>query len=398
MSSHNAERRSKARFPPLRKILTNAGLFLASCLVAIALAEGVLRTVFNPNDYLRINRVSDPILNYRLPAGVNGHDANGLRNPEVPETVDILAVGDSMTYGEMAASTESWPAHLARITGKSVYNAALGGYGPLQYLRLAHIFVPRLGPNRVIVMIFPGNDARDAYDAAYNKGAWEPWKKYRASAQNSTNNAVANSSAVSAPLAAVPKRKQVWLNLRRRLNARSLLFRLITTQTSLLHEFRILTRHLPPEDLFAVSHLDRRFAVHLGWGGFKHIPADDPSIIEGLRITKRVLNEIAAFCAERNIELHVALIPTREHVLYPHVWDQLTDPQNEKMITFVRRLESVTSDLAEFLSAEGIPYTDLYDPMVRAFETRVIYPAADGHPNGEGYRVIAETLADVLEP
>lgn len=372
----------------LSRVLANAGIFLISCVAAIAIGEGVLRIVFDPADHLRIDRLFDPVLGHRIPSGVKGHDANGFRNPEVPDSVDILAVGDSMTYGWAAAATDSWPAQLAALTGKSVYNAGMGAYGPLQYLHLVRTLAPELAPKRIVVMLLPTNDLFDAYNLAY---FLEHWRDYRDPAATTAGLDVFLHPLRWKVETATPRR----LGWRDRFPGYATLWRLFNERSSLLHEFRA-RRHRRLEREFAVTHLDRSFFLRMGRGEFRHIAADDPKIVEGMAIAKRALSEIAAFCAERNIGLHVAVMPNRVEVLYPFVRDQLTEPQDKRMTTFIGRLQSVTSELIDFLRAEGIPHTYLYDSMIEASEGGVLYPAVDSHPNGNGYRAVAEALADAL--
>ena len=386
MTSHKAERRSKAGFPTLRKILTNAGLFLASCLVAIAMMEGVSRIVFKPGEYLHLGPrlISDPILDHRLPPGLNGHDANGLRNRKVPETVDILAVGDSLTYGFMAVSAESWPAHLARITGKSVYNAGLGGYGPLQYLHLVQTLAPELKPKRIVVMVTT-NDPGGAYQMAHKR---EFWKGYRNSARD---------------------RSLLWEQKKEHSRTLKDSLRLWLRKNSMLRELGGIAYHKIkvrtgffrlPDDGTLVEHLGNVFVMRTyGERGDGGAVIEDPKIVEGMAITKRALGEIAAFCEAEDIELHVALMPSHTQIFYPFVRDQLTDLQAEEIKRGLQRLENISSELIDYLSAQGLPYTDLTAPMIAAFERRIIYPVSfnDQHPNGDGYRVVAEALADALQ-
>jgi hypothetical protein len=65
------------------------------------------------------------------------HDANGLRNAAVPDTADIVAIGDSHIYGVSVAPEQSWPSILEKVTLCRTYDMSLGGYGPLQYAVLA---------------------------------------------------------------------------------------------------------------------------------------------------------------------------------------------------------------------------------------------------------------------
>ena len=80
--------------------------------------------------------VRDPVLGRRLAPGAAGHDRWGFRNREVPPRGDVVTIGDSQTYGVGVPRLHSWPAQLAEITGRHVYNAALPGYSPIQYYEL----------------------------------------------------------------------------------------------------------------------------------------------------------------------------------------------------------------------------------------------------------------------
>ena len=88
------------------------------------------------------------------------HDANGFRNRGVPDTTDIVAIGDSHTYGTDVAFDQAWPRVLEKLTSCRVYSMAFGGYGPLQYAILAKRalgYKPRL----ILVGIYFGNDFYD---------------------------------------------------------------------------------------------------------------------------------------------------------------------------------------------------------------------------------------------
>src|SRR5262245_42445916 len=99
-------------------------------------SELLLRCVVNPGDFLFATLIDDPILGSRIKPQTTGHDALGFRNTEVPQSANVVAIGDSQTYGVSAGRDDSWPHQLGMLLSEPVYNMALGGYGPLQYLFL----------------------------------------------------------------------------------------------------------------------------------------------------------------------------------------------------------------------------------------------------------------------
>src|SRR5262245_21640969 len=65
-----------------------------------------------------------------------GHDHKGFRNLEVPAKADIVALGDSQTYGTGVVPENAWPRQLESMIESTVYSMAYGGYGPTHSLIL----------------------------------------------------------------------------------------------------------------------------------------------------------------------------------------------------------------------------------------------------------------------
>jgi len=149
--------------------LANLALLFVATFAALALAEVGLRFAVNPGDFLQATLIEDPVLGHRIEPFSTGHDALGYRNSGVPTQADIVAIGDSMTYGVSAPRDFSWPQQLGRLRGKHVYNMALGGYGPLHYLYLARASAANLKPKLLVIGVYLGNDLMDAYNLAHNR-------------------------------------------------------------------------------------------------------------------------------------------------------------------------------------------------------------------------------------
>lgn len=91
-------------------------------------------------------------------------DGLGFRNSwPWPEQADILAVGDSLTFGQCVQDDEAWPYRVAQeVSPHRLVNLGLIGAGPQQYLRLYETFGVRLRPKLVLVGLFARNDFWDA--------------------------------------------------------------------------------------------------------------------------------------------------------------------------------------------------------------------------------------------
>ena len=67
----------------------------------------------------------------------------------------VLAIGDSMTFGEGVEVDDAFPALLERATGTRVYNAGVPGYGSGQMLAALDRLLPRLHPRLVLLGLSP---------------------------------------------------------------------------------------------------------------------------------------------------------------------------------------------------------------------------------------------------
>ena len=96
-------------------------------------------------------------------------DAWGFRNTEPwPERVDILTVGDSLTYSLSVNDEQAWPVLLERaLAPRRILNLGLISASPQQYLRVYETFGAKLSPKVLLVGLFLGNDLTDelAFDA-----------------------------------------------------------------------------------------------------------------------------------------------------------------------------------------------------------------------------------------
>ena len=142
-------------------------IMLVACELMLQLAAAVSpRIAYLLTPVYRRERVHDERLGFRLSPYYPGHDRLGYRNPDVPDSVDILTIGDSFTYGYAALAEASYPRQLEKLTGRSVYNGGVPNYGPCEY-KLVLDDLLRLRPKVVILGIHTGNDLGDVYISVY---------------------------------------------------------------------------------------------------------------------------------------------------------------------------------------------------------------------------------------
>ena len=137
-----------------------------------AAVELIAKLILNPVDYLSPVLVRDEIQGIRLPGKSGGHDNWRFRNAKVPETAEVVALGDSHSYGNTAKMNEALPKVLARLTGKNVYSLAMGGCGPNQYYYLLQTKAFGLKLATIICGLYMGDDFDNAYRITNGLNYW----------------------------------------------------------------------------------------------------------------------------------------------------------------------------------------------------------------------------------
>lgn len=89
-------------------------------------------------------------------------DSKGFRNHDQLSQYDMLVVGDSFVAGSHVSDEQAWVDLLRKSTGKSIYNLGVSGSDPLTYLNNFITLGRSFKPQTVLVMLYEGNDFRDA--------------------------------------------------------------------------------------------------------------------------------------------------------------------------------------------------------------------------------------------
>jgi hypothetical protein len=161
-------------------------LVAISLVLTLLLAEAALRILglgaagrgspwFAGGNHPRFLFQPDPASGYTLRPGFQGVEISPAGEFEVPAAIDrrglrdhphsappdpvVLALGDSMTFGEGVPAGDAYPAVLEKTLGIRVYNGGVPGYGSPQMLGRLERLQPVLRPDAVLVALSPYWDA-----------------------------------------------------------------------------------------------------------------------------------------------------------------------------------------------------------------------------------------------
>jgi hypothetical protein len=313
--------------------------------------------VFRQDDYEKSEPmiISDPYVHRARPLyedmeTMGPHDILGFRNRQIPNVADIITIGDSQTYGNNVPIEQTWPGQLqASMACKSpvIYNMSVGGWGAVEYLEIfnkALLFKPKV----IIVAFYTGNDPMDSFLKAYGD---DHWSFLRPDVNLSKSDTAPNPGFP-------PPDDELW--------------RVRFTDT-----------------------IDFLFAPTLRLAS-NH--PDYPSVAAGYEIMLRVSTLMQEIAVSEGVKLIFTIIPTTELVYSERVrQEQLQIPANyQRLINsesgFVKKVEDRLSQL------EGVDYIDVLGPLQQAALLNVpLYPPNNGHPLSEGYEVIAQAIAPLVD-
>ncbi len=393
-------RRGLGRLGRYAPIALNLSLSLVGLLAGLLMVEFVLgleqRSLVQP--------VADPQLGLRLPSNAAGHDSWGFRNEAVPEQVDIVAIGDSQTYGVGASRDRAWPQTLARLSGRSVYNMGLGYYGPAQYWVLTGEAL-ELSPEIIVVGLYFGNDIWGAYSLVYNNGYYAA---FRDEAHPEWEQDTVSEQVHALLSQKVLFEDEYWARLPL---SRAWDDWLISTATGgflyrqgLLSGLNRTSRYEQsrawaqayPEQAVVYDEEPVRTVMTPAYR-LLALDLEEPRIVEGLRLTQEMLLLIQERTEAADVRLVVLLIPTKETVYAEAVAGQ-PDPMAESYTRLVQMEEQARTGIIQFCETHHIAYVDGLPPLREAISGREqVYPAYDdGHPVGAGYALLAEAVHEKL--
>jgi len=313
--------------------------------------EGVLRgSDLASQDFI----LPDPLVHGRARPlypdnwGLGPHDLLGFRNYGVPNVADVVAIGDSQTYGNNALLVENWPSRLAvRLADKdaTVYAMATGGWGAVQYAYMASnaaAFRPRV----MVVAFYSGNDALESFQLAYGSPQW-------AALRPDPKLGPGDGPAVEFPP--------------------------------------------PPDQLWPVTFRDGSRTV---FSPRHRLVANDdhPAVRAGYAIMAEAGRRIGQIAARAGAQVVFTIVPTKELVYQPRLQAEGIAPTADYRALVTHEAANIAQLARALQAVPGARYVDLVQPLQRAAQsTPGLYPDNEnGHPRAPGYDAIAAALAPAV--
>jgi hypothetical protein len=374
----------------IRQLAVNVAVMTASLVIALLLCEVGARLFLNSGDYLSVTTVKDDILGMTIAANSPGFDSWGFRNPSVPAQADVVAVGDSHTFGNTARMDEAWPAVVGRSTGATVYNLGLGGYGPNQYSQLLTTRGLQLHPKWVLCGLYFGDDFENAFSITYGLPYWSRLR--RGDFANVDPNIWDTEGTPT-----LQKRIRNWLS------RESMTYRLVVHGALLASmkenvQFKqIADGRDPATTALIVDNQNVREAFR-PVGIAARLDQSNPAVIEGMRITFQLLQDMDGACRKQGCTFAVVIIPTKETVFADYFKGQSQGHLSGPIQKIISDEATARMKLFSFLDSAHIAYVDTL-PSLRAHAGEQLYARTtqDMHPGKNGYRVIGDAVTNFLK-
>ncbi len=139
--------------------------------VNVYLPDEKLGTKLEPGASQRLAFAGNPTTSLRI-------NSKGFRGSEwpAPKPGELIVVGDSQVFGLGVEEDETFPAQLAKQSGRQVLNAGIPTYGPREYLAVAKQLVTER-PGAHVVLVF--NVSNDFFELdrpnALRHAVWDGW-------------------------------------------------------------------------------------------------------------------------------------------------------------------------------------------------------------------------------
>lgn len=288
----------------------------------------------------------------------NGDAATGIRDLGTKPPYEVVAVGDSFTFGDDSTAESAWVHRLGDQLGMSIATLGVNGYSNLAEARMLRRMAPALPATKLVLVGFFPNDFKDNLH-------------FRNWTESGTDD--------------------YWTWQRR--NRRSDFSEMLTDWSVTYRLFDAARRYGSRN---TVEHhdgkLDFVFTGDAWWSTVIEKPGQTP----GFHLAEDAFEDMQATATKMGAKLVVLLFPFKEQVYWPVVRGYWKDD------AVLGKLEEADIDapfvaLKRSLDARGIAACDLTGPLRRESEKRgQLYLRAGAHWTEEGNAAAADSIVECL--
>jgi hypothetical protein len=258
----------------------------------------------------------------------------------------------------------------------------LGGYGPIQYLHLMRTLGAKLRPNTVIIGFYFGNDLFDVYNVVRFNKNWTAYAKLEG-------------SEIEGGAFVFPRRSGKFLGRLRDWLSRSSVFYAVVTQRSFFNfvREREFAAKAADEADNLITYRDDKHHVILNLDPrLRFLDMRDQRIQAAMEITSHVVSDMRSVAEQHAMRLIVTLIPTKERVYGKLLERAGYRDKYWRLAEALDQEDTARAWLAGILREHDIEIVNLLPALEAEVDEHDLFPLTDGHPNKDGYRVIAETI------
>ena len=355
-------------------------LIATSLVISLVIIEFCLRafTIF-PIHGRKSNNITHPVLGYTLdPSKLSDADSSGFRNPVAGGQHEIVAIGDSHTYGNNVEWKDAWPYQLGRALNKSIYNYGIGGYGIYHYPYLASQAISHK-PEYVILAFYPGNDIQrytcNYVSASYYKELFE--------------SKLTQAECIKKPRSTKAKKREIKLK-----NYSALLSSLSYLRKKYLNPIK--AKLFTNKNYFYIGDIIARKSQVFKRNEMTNL--QQPEVKANFEASKTILSMIRDKLHKRGIKFGVVIIPSKGLVIEQWAKNNKVKLPEKFNTTSVKAL---INKYISFFEDEKIFAIDSTPFVVEAFTKSVelkedFYPLGDDHPLVRGYGSYSLAAAELI--
>lgn len=402
-------------------IFSVSAIFLALCTIEILLWV----TTWSSPSFRRLlsgvaipQKIHDARLGHRPNPDFPEHDDRGFRNRFTLKQADIVAIGDSQTYGTGVRRHQAWPHQLSLLSGLPVYNMSYGGYGSVEALALLEE-AKTLNPRLIIFALYNGNDLVDAFEAVYNLGLYPELKSegplrsrieeiekvspLLSEVKEITSGIWGKQSDLQGESSTAAKKNLSYGKKIKQIRLLRLFFAVerIIQETIMMSGNRWLyvatQSKMSDSGGYEVFDVKEYFTIFTPAYRHKAMDIEDMRVAEGLTVSLKAIEQMKRLTEAEGIDFLVLILSTKEYAFYE--LNMCYNLELSDSMEWLVAQENIILERTETcFNQHGISYINTVPMLRRSFDKgrQPYFMDADGHLNTVGQRVVAQAVYEYL--